>query len=124
MPKLDDAIRATLAAEDRELLAQFEKEPNLFEEAIQAMTGRMVWINLVVSAVMLIFFAAAVYCGWKFFTVADLREAIAWGAGATFGVVTVGILKIWFWMEMQSNRVIREIKRLELQVAALAKASV
>ena len=30
-------------------------------------------------------------------------------------------LKIWFWMEIQRNSVVREIKRLELQVANLSR---
>jgi hypothetical protein len=29
----------------------------------------------------------------------------------------VGFLKIWFWLRMESNRILREIKRLELQIA-------
>jgi hypothetical protein len=32
----------------------------------------------------------------------------------------VAILKIWFWMEMHKNAVLREVKRLELQIARLA----
>jgi len=30
------------------------------------------------------------------------------------------MLKLWFWMQMDKNTVIREVKRLELQVATLA----
>ena len=29
-------------------------------------------------------------------------------------------LKVWWWMEMQKNSIIREVKRVELQVASLA----
>jgi uncharacterized membrane protein YciS (DUF1049 family) len=29
----------------------------------------------------------------------------------------VGFLKLWFWLRMESNRVLRQIKRLELQIA-------
>ena len=31
----------------------------------------------------------------------------------------VAFMKVWFWMRMESNRVIRELKRLELQIAHL-----
>jgi hypothetical protein len=30
------------------------------------------------------------------------------------------MIKLWFFMEMQKNSIIREIKRLELKVASLA----
>ncbi|MEE8169622.1 MAG: DUF6768 family protein [Phycisphaerae bacterium] len=32
----------------------------------------------------------------------------------------VAMLKIWYWMEMQRIVVMREIKRVELQIARLA----
>jgi|GEM_PF-3584282 len=32
----------------------------------------------------------------------------------------IGLIKIWYWMELNRNTVLREIKRLELQVAHLA----
>ena len=31
------------------------------------------------------------------------------------------MIKAWFWMQIHRNRVLREIKRLELQVARLAE---
>jgi uncharacterized membrane protein YciS (DUF1049 family) len=31
---------------------------------------------------------------------------------------------MWFWMRMESNRVLREIKRVELQVARLTSKAV
>jgi hypothetical protein len=32
----------------------------------------------------------------------------------------VAMLKMYFWMEMNKNMLLREVKRLELQVARLA----
>jgi hypothetical protein len=32
------------------------------------------------------------------------------------------MIKVWFWMEIQKNAIVREIKRVELQVANLAAA--
>lgn len=32
-------------------------------------------------------------------------------------MVAVGFLKPWFWLRMESNRVLREIRRLELEAA-------
>lgn len=30
----------------------------------------------------------------------------------------VMFIKVWFWLEMQTNRVLREVKRVELLIAA------
>lgn len=62
-------------------------------------------------------FIAAVYCGWRFFIAAEAIDVARWGAGAMLLMAMVGFLKLWFWLRMESNRVLREIKRLELQIA-------
>jgi hypothetical protein len=35
-------------------------------------------------------------------------------------VAGLALVKVWFWMELQKNAIVREVKRLELQVASLA----
>ncbi len=37
---------------------------------------------------------------------------LQWG-GLTL-LLAVMFIKVWFWMEMQSNRILRELKRVEL----------
>jgi uncharacterized membrane protein YciS (DUF1049 family) len=44
-------------------------------------------------------------------------DAAWWAACTVVLMVMVGFLKIWFWLRMESNRILREIKRLELQIA-------
>ena len=44
-----------------------------------------------------------------------------WGAGAGLAVAGLALIKVWFWMEIQKNAIVRELKRVELQVANLAK---
>ena len=34
----------------------------------------------------------------------------------------LGLIKLWFLMEVQKSAIVREIKRVELQVASLAAA--
>jgi hypothetical protein len=43
-----------------------------------------------------------------------------WSAGALWAALAVAMLKMYFWMEMNKNVMLREMKRLELQVARLA----
>ncbi len=65
-------------------------------------------------------FGVFVYCAWNVFTVSDLRETVIWTAGALWAAIAVAMLKMYFWMEMNKNVVLREVKRLELQIARLA----
>ena len=39
-----------------------------------------------------------------------------------FGMLGIGQMKMWYWMQMNRNALAREIKRLELQVATLVQA--
>lgn len=118
MDDLDRKIEAALNAEDRALLEQFG-EQHLIAQAFSVFTGKQGWIALVATVMTFVIFAAAVYCGWKFYNAAEALEATRWGAGAILLMIMTGFLKIWFWMRMESNRVLREVKRLELQMARM-----
>lgn len=65
-------------------------------------------------------FSGAVYCAWNAFDAADVRQTVLWSAGALVAMLAVAMLKMYFWMEMNKNVTLREVKRLELQVARLA----
>jgi hypothetical protein len=45
---------------------------------------------------------------------------LRWGAASALACAGVALVKVWFWMELQRNAVMPEVKRLELQVASLA----
>ena len=44
---------------------------------------------------------------------------LLWGGGAAIGLTALAMVKMWFWMELEKNAIVREVKRLELQVARL-----
>ncbi len=116
MDDLDRKIEETLSAEDRALFGQFE-EQGLFGQLFGIYSGKLAFITAVATALTFALFFAAVYCGWNFFKAEAAIDAARWGAGAVMLMVMVGFLKIWFWMRMESNRILREVKRLELQLA-------
>ncbi len=118
MDDLDRKIEAALNAEDRALLEQFG-EQHLLAQAFSVFSGKQGWIAFMATIMTFVIFAAAVYCGWKFFSAVDVIAATRWGASAIMLMIMTGFLKIWFWMRMESNRVLREVKRLELQMARM-----
>ena len=44
---------------------------------------------------------------------------LLWGAGGGLAILALALVKVWFWMELQKNAIVREVKRLELQTALL-----
>ncbi len=120
MNQLDDAIRQALSAEDAAILDRVGKTPALWDAWFETFRGPFGGLNILGSIFAFVLFGVFVLCAWRFFEAVEARDMVTWGAGAVLSFFAVGMLKLWFWMEMQKNAVIREIKRLELQVARLA----
>lgn len=119
MSKLDHAIRQALSDEDAAFLAKFgEQSP--FEEALGTFSGKWGAMNVFAALVTFAMFGIAAYCTWNAFSAAALRETVLWSAGGLLAMLAVAMLKMYFWMEINKNVVLREVKRLELQVARLA----
>lgn len=74
------------------------------------------WMKM--SGTLLICFVAAT----SFFTVDTTRSQIACAAVFTVGFVGFAMWWIWYWMIFNRNDALREIKRLELQIAELRAA--
>lgn len=60
----------------------------------------------------------AVACAVMTFVADDERARFLWGFGALFSLVSLGILWQFHWMLLNRNAVLRELKRLELRIAA------
>ena len=116
MDDLDRKIEEALSAEDRDLLEQYG-EQGLFGQLFSVYDGKIAGIAILATLITFLLFFGAVYCGWEFFAADAAIDAARWGAGAVMLMVMVGFLKIWFWMRMESNRILREVKRVELQIA-------
>jgi hypothetical protein len=119
MSKLDQAIRQALSAEDAAFLASIDQQ-SPFQEALGTLRGKWGLMNLFAAVVTFAMFGVAVYCAWNAFGVSDARQTVLWSAGAIVAMIAVAMLKMYFWMEMNKNATLREVKRLELQVARLA----
>ena len=119
MTEFDDKIRQALQAESDNVWKDVE-EQGLFEQALDVMRGKHRFLTVIANVVMAVFFAMMVYCVVRFFDAQTTRTQIAWSVGFLASNMVVAMLKLWFWMQMDKNTVIREVKRLELQVATLA----
>lgn len=116
MDELDRKIEEALSAEDRAILESFG-EQGVFGQWFGVYDGTMRRIAILATFFTFAAFVAAVYCGWRFFAAAEAIDAARWGAGTVTLLVMTGFLKLWFLLRIEANRVLREVKRLELQIA-------
>ena len=112
MNDIDQKIQAALRRDgaDRNIV----DEPNLAEEIFTAFRGRHRFVSTLAFFLTFALFAAAVWSGWRFYTAEAVDAQIQWAALTLLFMIMVGFLKIWFWLEMHTNRVMRELKRVEL----------
>lgn len=121
MTDLDKQIEDALNAEDSALLDAFP-EQGLIAQWFSLYRGPEGWIASLSTVIMAALALTAFYAIWQVFGVGG-EDTMQWAALAWLMMTMLAFMKVWFWMRMESNRVIREIKRVELQIARLRTAS-
>ena len=120
MNNLDQAIRQSLSAEDAALFDRLGADEALHRKVLATFEGRLRWFNATGWIVGFVLFGVTCVLTWQFVQAQDVRDMLRWGAAAAIAVTGLALIKVWFWMELQKNDIVRELKRLEEQVASLA----
>jgi len=116
MEKLDEMIKQALEAEDREILAETE-ELGYFAAAFGLFRGKTAWVNWVIMLAQAIIFVAGVWSAVAFFAATDVLLALKWGISSAVLILAALTMKMSLMIPMQADRVIRELKRVELLLA-------
>ncbi|MEQ8364175.1 MAG: hypothetical protein RH948_14980 [Cyclobacteriaceae bacterium] len=116
--EIDQLIRQALSEEESKFYDQLE-EQNLPQMIGGLFEGKMRWLSIMTVAIMPILFVGAVFCIYYFFQANEIKEMIIWCSSALILWFAVGFLKLYHFMQMDKNSIIREIKRMELQLAML-----
>jgi hypothetical protein len=120
MQDIDRMIDEALDAEERELLRTLD-EPGFFSQAFGVFGGPGGWANIVMMVAQAVLFIAGVIAAWSFFQADDAVSQLRWGLPAAVLLILATMIKMALIPRMESNRVLREVKRVELQVARLAR---
>ncbi|WP_303315512.1 DUF6768 family protein [Flavivirga abyssicola] len=119
MEDIDKLIKETLTEEEAKFYEKLD-EQNVFQMLGGLFQGKNKWIMYMMNVVTVVFFSFFVYCTIQFFDTDSTNEMIKWGFGSVVFLLGVSMLKIFAWMQMDKNALIREIKRLELQISSLS----
>jgi uncharacterized membrane protein YciS (DUF1049 family) len=120
MSDIDQHIRDAFRADDDALAAFLDDEPSLFDQVAQTFRGSNRALVFLSVGIGIVFMATSVTCAIQFFLADTTKAMIAWALGLVFSLMAIAIMKVWYWMELSKNALAREIKRLELEIAALA----
>src|SRR5690606_10603301 len=117
MQDIDRMIAEALDGEEQALFRDTAREPHFFEQAFGLFGGRNGWVNAILLAVQAVLFIGGLWAGWRFFEAETALSALHWGLPAAVLLLMSLIIKMGVLPEMQANRLMRELKRLQLQAA-------
>jgi len=119
MEDIDQLIKDTLSKEEAKFYDELE-EQNVIDMIFSLFKGKNRWIMFMMNFMTLVFFGLFIYCLVQFFNEEDTKELLKWGFGSIVFLLGVSMLKLFAWMQMDKNALLREIKRLEIQVSSLS----
>ncbi|MCH8172189.1 MAG: hypothetical protein IIA70_02645, partial [Proteobacteria bacterium] len=59
----------------------------------------------------LIFTVIFFYSGWRFLGAESVNAHFHWAVAVLLSALFVAMLKMWFWMQMMQNSIIRALKK-------------
>ena len=119
MTTIDERIHSALDEDDKAFLASLDNSRGLFAQLGDSLGGPLGGWAKFVFAMTFVMAALMFYCIWQMFAATEMREQILWATGTIVLVMSTGFLKDWLFSRMNMFTVLREVKRLQLQVAML-----
>ena len=120
MTDFDQSIRESLSAEDTELFDRLGADQALHRQVLATFEGQLRWFNIAGWIAGFVLFGVAGVSAWRFVQAQELGDMLRWAAASALAFAGLALIKVWFWLELQKNAIVREVKRLEVQVASLA----
>jgi len=113
MTKLDQMIEEALRDQDRAILDATEQQ-GWFALGLGQFRGKLGWVTWVIMLVQLALFIAGVIYAVYFFAAKDSLAALKSGLPAAVLLLMAVQLKLSLMPQMQAERILRELKRVEL----------
>ncbi|RGP40918.1 hypothetical protein BPTFM16_01212 [Altererythrobacter insulae] len=117
MSTIDERISGAMSDDDRAFLASLDEERGLFEQVGDTLTGPLAGWSRLIFVVAFGLGITLIYSAWRFFTASGGDDLLFWGL-ITLGILMMqGFIKEWFYNRMNMIAILRELKRLQLQIA-------
>ncbi|MDT9600181.1 DUF6768 family protein [Sphingosinicella rhizophila] len=121
MPDVDDLIDEAIDLEERELLRAIGEEPGFVERALGMFGAGVRWMVTFMMVSQILLFVAGVWAAWGFFEAADPVTQLRWGLPAAVLLLASLAVKLAVAPPIHTSQIMRELKRIELQLARSAK---
>lgn len=115
--EIDKLIKETLTQEEAKFYDELE-EQSIIEKILGIFKGKNAFLSIIMNITNIVVFGFFIYCIIQAFDVENTNKLILWVGATILCFITMSMIKIFSWMQMNKNDVSREIKRLELLVTA------
>ena len=120
MSELDKAIHQSLSQEDQDFLASLDEEPKISDQAMGIFKGRFRIMNWLTTILFYIILIIGIFALIRFLKVSpDIEGMLKWGGLTALCMGVSSLTKLGFALHLHTNRVLRGLKKLELQIASL-----
>lgn len=119
MRDIDKLIDQALSEEERALLGRNEPEPGFVSQVLAMGRGRLGWVMWVSYVSSVLAFIGCVYALWQMLLGTEALAAVRWGVGAVVLLQVSVMAKTFMGSHFESNRLLRDIKRIELRLVRL-----
>ncbi len=119
MKDIDRLIKETLTEEEAKFYDELD-EQNLLGMIGGIFNTKHRWLIIIMNIVNIIAFGILIYSITQFLKTDDTNELIKWSVAGFICLNFMTMIKLFSWMQMDKNALLREIKRLELQISSLA----
>ncbi len=121
MNNTDDRIASALDEDDRAFLASLDEGRGLFTQVGDVLAGPLSGWAKLIFGVAFVLGIALIYFVYRFFTAPGFEESVWWGMVTLAALMMQGFIKEWLYARMNMLSILREVKRLQLQVSMLDK---
>ena len=116
---LDDKISQSLKQEAKEIDQLMAQDDGLFAMLGGIFKGSMRGWVVIVNLFAIGFSALFIWCAYQAWIATSIDDRVLWGIGFIAALQVQIALKMWLFMEMGRNSTVREIKRVEIELARM-----
>lgn len=120
--EIDKLIKETLTQEEAKFYNNLDEE-GLFASVKRMFKGKFKWIILMMLIVNFVIIGFFIYAIIQFFEAEEIKEIIKWSAASFICILILSMLKVFSWMQMNKNALLREMKRLEFLITTTSSKS-
>jgi len=117
MRDVDRMIDEALGEEESELLRRIAGEPSIVERALGMFGAGTGWMVALMMVIQTLLFIAGLWAAWNFFQAVDPVTQLRWGLPAAVLMLMALAIKLSVAPAIHADRIMRELKRIELQIA-------